>query len=49
MDRHCDVAVPARAGLELGLYPNQLSFTTSAAAIIHLIYGFWLEAAGTIP
>ncbi|MBD1391436.1 IS4 family transposase [Neiella sp. HB171785] len=32
-----------------GLYPNQLSFTTSAAAIIHLIYGFWLEAAGTIP
>lgn len=32
-----------------GIYPNQLSFTTSATAIIHLIYGFWLEAAGTIP
>lgn len=32
-----------------GIHPNQLSFTTSATAIIHLIYGFWLEAAGTIP
>lgn len=32
-----------------GLYANQLSFTTSAHAIIHLIHGFWLEAAGTIP
>lgn len=32
-----------------GLMPNQLSFTTSATAIIHLIYGFWLESAGTIP
>ena len=32
-----------------GLYPNQLSFTTSAHAIIHLIHGFWLESAGTIP
>lgn len=32
-----------------GLHPNQLSFTTSANAIIHLIHGFWLEAAGTIP
>ena len=32
-----------------GIHPNQLSFTTSASAIIHLIYGFWLEAAGTIP
>jgi hypothetical protein len=32
-----------------GLYPNQLSFTTSANAIIHLIHSFWLESAGTIP
>ena len=32
-----------------GLHPNQLSFTTSAHAIIHLIQSFWLEAAGTIP
>ncbi|ANP63586.1 IS4 family transposase [Vibrio diabolicus] len=32
-----------------GLYPNQLSFTTCAHAIIHLIHGFWLESAGTIP
>lgn len=32
-----------------GLYANQLSFTTCATAIIHLIYGFWLEAAGTVP
>ena len=32
-----------------GLYANQLSFTTCATSIIHLIYGFWLEAAGTVP
>ncbi|WP_032468886.1 IS4 family transposase, partial [Vibrio mimicus] len=32
-----------------GFYPNQLSFTTSANAIIHLIHSFWLESAGTIP
>lgn len=32
-----------------GLYASQLSFTTCAVAIIHVIYGFWLEAAGTIP
>jgi hypothetical protein len=32
-----------------GLHANQLSFTTSAHAIIHLIHSFWLEAAGTIP
>ena len=32
-----------------GLHPNQLSFTTSAHAIIHVIYGFWLESAGSIP
>lgn len=32
-----------------GLHANQLSFTTCATSIIHLIYGFWLEAAGTIP
>lgn len=32
-----------------GLHPIQLSFTTSAHAIIHLIQGFWLESAGTIP
>lgn len=32
-----------------GLHPNQLSFTTSANAIIHLIHSFWLESAGTIP
>lgn len=32
-----------------GLHANQLSFTTCATSIIHMIYGFWLEAAGTIP
>lgn len=32
-----------------GICANQLSFTTCATSIIHLIYGFWLEAAGTIP
>lgn len=32
-----------------GLLPNQLSFTTCALAITQLIYGFWLESAGTIP
>lgn len=32
-----------------GITANQLSFTTSASAIIHLIYGFWLESAGMIP
>ncbi|EHT4943408.1 IS4 family transposase, partial [Vibrio vulnificus] len=32
-----------------GIYPNQLSFTTCAHSIIHVILGFWLESAGTIP
>lgn len=32
-----------------GIYPNQLSFNTCAHSIIHVILGFLLASAGTIP